>query len=125
MAQSITCGYAIAVVLNGSRKYQPINVHDGIVQDLQTIFASYPKFHAYSSSTLREKIKAYLKFIAKHKKNVTVSVKKDVIEEFSSALWHELPEDEKNQHSLNNCKVSIVYLLILCEISNFVTLRYL
>ena len=108
MAQTFSCGYAIAVILDGSNRYTPANVHDGILSDFVSKFEN-SFYHPYTQSALREKFKTYLKFISKNKKNVTVAVKRNIIDEFSASEWLKLPEEQKREHSLNDCKVSITH----------------
>ena len=108
MAQSITCGFAVSIVLNGPSRYPPTNRIEGIATDFQSSFSSYDNFNIYDNSTLKEKIKAYLKFIQSKKKNISGDTKKQIIKDFSTSLWSQLPVKEKCQHSLKDCQVSSI-----------------
>ena len=113
MAQSITCGYAISTILNGSRKYKPANVHDGIVRDFNEIFDGIGSFQVYEKPVLREKVKQYLSFITKNRHKFDRSTKDDIITLFSDSRWKQLPENDKNKHSLKDCKVIFLSTYVL------------
>ena len=108
MAQSITCGYAISVILNGPKRYPGILPYDGIYSDFQDLFLGLANFQTCQEKYLKYKFKAYLDFLSKNKnrRKLNPLVKIEIIEKFSAARWRELSDEEKNQHSLV-CKVRL------------------
>ena len=105
MATLINCGFAREVVLSGTTTYKS-KVFDRILQDFHDRFGDLPDYYT-TKSPLKVKFRAYATFI--HKKKVAVSVKQQICGAFSGEKWRELTREQKEAHTLKDCRVRKPY----------------
>ena len=111
MSVTINCGFVRGLILSGCYDNPSSCVYDQIVVDYEKLFKNYPNFWTIEKRRLKDRFKEYRDFIRKNPK-VNTDIKTFVISTFNKDEWLKLPMEEKEKHSLQNCKVRIILFVL-------------
>ena len=109
MAKTINCGFARGLVLFGLSQYPSYNIYDRILKDYESRFENLCNFWTHEKGRLKEWFKDFSQFIKS--KKVDQSLKSEIILTFSEEAWSTLNREEKLKHSLQDCMVSLFYII--------------
>ena len=111
MPEVLNCGFARSLVLSGTAVYHSSNVFDNIYHDYDVRFAGMAAFSS-TKGYMIPRFKEYAKLI--RSKKVDSKIKNAVKETFSGEVWNKLSRDDKDKHTLKECKVNLFTTYNLC-----------
>ena len=111
MSVTINCGFVRALILSGCCDNHSSSVYDQILVDYRRLFQNFPNFWTLENDRrLKDRFKDYRTFI-RSKPEVNKEVKATVKSSFSQDKWTNLSVEEKLKHSLQNCKVRMIFVV--------------
>ena len=113
MAKTIQCGFAQAIVLSSTLKYNSSLLYDALEHDMRTSLSPYMVLP--EKSHFKRKLGDYVKFI--QGKKLSKVQRSDFISKFSAEKWNLLPKEDKHSHTLSDCKV----ILLFREVNNLIS----
>ena len=111
MAEYVNCGFVRSSVLLATTENHSSSVYDSLIIHItETLGITLPD----KKAKVKEKLKKYVSHI--QKASLTGKQRQDLIDLFPIEKWLKLSEQEKNEHSLSKCMVSLFFFsfVLLC-----------